>query len=155
TRWTVATGMRPVWQTPAARPASRSTASGSTVGVRLPRPRHAQEGTPMTEQNRPDQPDSAEPQHGQPPSGQPPPGQPLEDAAGQPRYGVRLTPEQLAQHQAQQPSPGAQPGQPDQPGQSGYPSPAYGQPPYGQPGQSPYGQPGQSPYGQPGQPPYP
>jgi hypothetical protein len=110
----------------------------------------------MTEQNRPDQPDSGEPQQGQPhpgqpQPGQPQPGQPLEDAAGQPRYGVRLTPEQLAQHQAQQPSPGAQPGQPDQPGQSGYPSPAYGQPPYGQP---PYGQPGQPPYGQPGPSPY-
>ncbi|HRO31668.1 hypothetical protein [Citricoccus sp.] len=110
----------------------------------------------MTEQNRPDQPDSGEPQPGQPHPGQPQPGQPqpgqpgqpLEDAAGQPRYGVRLTPEQLAQHQAQQPSPGAQPGQPDQPGQPGYPSPAYGQPPYGQPGQPPYGQPGQPAYPQ-------
>ncbi|MGD6979447.1 MULTISPECIES: hypothetical protein [Citricoccus] len=125
----------------------------------------------MTEQNRPDQPDSGQPQQGQPHPGQPQPGQPLEDAAGQPRYGVRLTPEQLAQHQAQQPSPSAQPGQPDQPGQPGHPAPAYGQPgqspygqsPYGQPGQqgaSPYGQPGQSPYGQspygqPGQPAYP
>jgi hypothetical protein len=119
----------------------------------------------MTEQNRPDQPGSGEPQQGQPQPGQPQPGQPLEDAAGQPRYGVRLTPEQLAQHQAQQPSPGAQPnlgqpGQQGQPGQPGYPAPAYGQPPYGQPvqptsnpyGQSPYGQ---VPYGQPGQPAYP
>ncbi len=104
----------------------------------------------MTEQNRPDQPDAGQPQQGQPQSGQP--GQPLEDAAGQPRYGVRLTPEQLAEHQAQQPSPG---GPPNQPGQPGYPAPSYGQPgqptspPYGQPGQLPYGQPGQSPYGQP------
>jgi hypothetical protein len=119
----------------------------------------------MTEQNRPDQSGSGQPQQGQPQPGQPQPGQPLEDAAGQPRYGVRLTPEQLAQHQAQQPSAGAQPGQPGQPG---YPAPAYGQPPYGQPaqptsnpyGQAPYGQPGQpgpSPYGQApyGQPAYP
>jgi hypothetical protein len=125
----------------------------------------------MTEQNRPDQPDSGQPQQDQPQPGQPQPGQPLEDAAGQPRYGVRLTPEQLAQHQSQQPSPGAQQGNPAQPGQPGYPAPAYGQSPYGQPGQpaqptsnpygqSPYGQPGpspygQAPYGQPGQPVYP
>ncbi|MDI3331242.1 MAG: hypothetical protein QJR09_11005 [Micrococcus sp.] len=117
----------------------------------------------MTEQNRPDQPNAEQP--GQPQPGQP--GQPLEDAAGEPRYGVRLTPEQLAEHQARQPSPGGQPGQPGQPG---YPAPSYGQPgpptssPYGQPGQAPYGQSsygqpgqppyGQSPYGQPGQPPY-
>ncbi|MCY1157610.1 MAG: hypothetical protein MOP51_631 [Citricoccus sp.] len=122
----------------------------------------------MTEQNRPDQPDPGQPQPGQPQPGQPQPGQPqpgqpqpgqpLEDAAGQPRYGVRLTPEQLAQHQSQQPSPGAQQGDPHQPGQPGYPAPAYGQPPYGQPGQPaqqapyPYGQPGQPPYGQPAYP---
>jgi hypothetical protein len=112
----------------------------------------------MTEQNRPDQPDSGQPQQGRPQPGQPQPGQPLEDAAGQPRYGVRLTPEQLAQHQSQQPSPGAQQGDPHQPGQPGYPAPAYGQPPYGQPGQPaqqapyPYGQPGQPPYGQPAYP---
>jgi hypothetical protein len=93
----------------------------------------------MTEQNRPDQPDR--PDSGQPQPGQP--GQPLEDAAGQPRYGVRLTPEQLAAHQDQQQSPGGQPNQSDQPG---YPAPAYGQP--GQPTSSPYGQPTPSPYGQ-------
>jgi hypothetical protein len=119
----------------------------------------------MTEQNRPDQPDAGQPQQGGPQQGQSQPGQsqpgqsqpgqPLEDAAGQPRYGVRLTPEQLAQHQAQQPPLSGQPGQPGQlgqPGQPGYPAPSYGQP--SQPGQSPYGQPGQpgqSPYGQPGQ----
>jgi hypothetical protein len=106
----------------------------------------------MTEQNRPDQPGSGEPQQGQPQPGQPQPGQPLEDAAGQPRYGVRLTPEQLAQHQAQQPSPGAQPNQHGQPAQpASYP---YGQP--SQPGPYPYGQPGppayaQQPYGYPTQ----
>jgi hypothetical protein len=118
----------------------------------------------MTEQNRPDQPDAGEPQPGQSQQGPSQPGQPLEDAAGQPRYGVRLTPEQLAEHQAQQPPVSGQPGQPAQPG---YPAPSYGQPgqpassPYGQPGQpgqpasSPYGQPGYSPYGQAGQQPYP
>jgi hypothetical protein len=118
----------------------------------------------MTEQNRPDQPDAGEPQPDQSQQGQPQPGQPLEDAAGQPRYGVRLTPEQLAEHQAQQPPLSGQPGQPGKPAQPGYPAPSYGQPgqptssPYGQPGHSPYGQPGQptsSPYGQPGQHPYP
>jgi hypothetical protein len=117
----------------------------------------------MTEQNRPDQPDAGQPRPDQPagaPQGDARPGLPLEDADGQPRYGVRLTPEQLAERQAQQSVSGGPAGPPDQPGQPGQPAPSpYGQPgpaPYGQSpsGQSPYGQApyGQSPYGQPGQP---
>lgn len=112
----------------------------------------------MTEQNRPDQPDAEQPRHAQP-------GQPLEDAEGQPRYGVRLTPEQLAEQQAQQPSWGQQDQPGGQAGPSPYGQPGYPAPPYGQPGQptqpsSPYGQPpsgypqqpyAQQPYPAPGQ----
>jgi hypothetical protein len=88
-----------------------------------------------------------------------------------PQYGIRLTPEQQAEHQArlnqaqqanQQPGPSPY-GQPPsgQPGQQPSGQSPYGQSPYGQPGQqaygqSPYGQSpyGQPPYGQPGQEPY-
>ncbi|HEY4615913.1 MAG TPA: hypothetical protein VIG75_10655 [Citricoccus sp.] len=127
----------------------------------------------MTEQNRPDQPDAGQPRPDQPrpdqpagaPQGDARPGRPLEDADGQPRYGVRLTPEQLAERQAQQSqqtqqsAPGGATGPAGKPGQASQPaSSPYGQAPSGQPDQAPYGGSpygqspyGQSPYGQPGQ----
>ncbi|QCU77362.1 hypothetical protein E7744_03380 [Citricoccus sp. SGAir0253] len=128
----------------------------------------------MTDQNHPDQPSAEQPgeptgQPGQQPGhpgeqpgrpGRPGAGRPLEDAEGQPRYGVRLTPEQMAEHQAQQQAQPQAPQQSQQPG--AYPPPAYGRAPQaggpavpGQPASSPYGQApyaqqpyGQAPYGQ-------
>lgn len=107
----------------------------------------------MTDQNHPGQSRPDQPRHdrggdepGQYQQGQSQQGRPLEDIDGQPRYGVRLTPEQLAEHQAQEPPSGSHPHQPaqspyGQPAQQEYPPPSYGEP--GQPGQSPYGQPGE------------
>lgn len=76
-----------------------------------------------------------------------------------PQYGIRLTSQQQAEHQARlDQARQAREAQQAQQGQSPYGQPPHAQPPYGQPpyGQSPYGQPpnGQlpnapSPYGQP------
>jgi hypothetical protein len=100
------------------------------------------------------------------------PEQPEQPRDDRPQYGIRLTPEQQAEHQArleqarqaqqaQQAGQQANQQQGQQPyGQSPYGQPGqqpYGQAPYGQPGGQPsYGQQpyGQSPYGQPAQPPY-
>ncbi|NUL46032.1 hypothetical protein F7P69_12635 [Cellulosimicrobium funkei] len=104
----------------------------------------------MNEQHpeQPEQPD--EPQR---------PGQSGEPRDDRPQYGIRLTPEQQAEHQARLSQ--AQQEREAQRGQQGqHPAPPYGQPPQGQSpyGQSPYGQPpqeqnayGQAPYGQPPQ----
>lgn len=103
------------------------------------------------------------------------PEQPGNEPNDRPQYGIRLTPEQQAEHQARldearrareaqqaQSQQGNYGQQADygQQGQSPYGQSPYGQPPYGQPPHesSPYGRPpyAQSPYGQPqpGQQPY-
>lgn len=102
--------------------------------------------------HRPDQPASPQ-QPGQP--GQPSePSEPSEPRDDRPEYGIRLTPEQQAEHQARL-SQAQQERQNQQNQQGQHPAPPYGQPPQGQ---SPYGQPpqgqntyGSSPYGQPPQ----
>ncbi|GAA1678798.1 hypothetical protein GCM10010977_18860 [Citricoccus zhacaiensis] len=105
----------------------------------------------MNEQHpeHPEQPE--QPEAPQQPGQQP--GQPRDD---RPQYGIRLTPEQQAEHQARL-SQAQQERQERQAQQGQHPAPPYGQPPqgpspYGQPpqGQNAYGQApyGQSPYGQ-------
>lgn len=93
------------------------------------------------------------PEHPEQPDEPQQPDQPRDD---RPQYGIRLTPEQQAEHQARL----SQAQQERQAQQGQHPAPPYGQPPqgqspYGQPpqGQSPYGQSpyGQAPYGQPPQ----